>query len=265
MSKFVLVLLVFSSFMAQIAYGDMKTGDEYFFSGQYDKAFNEFKPLADGGNAEAQCTVGMLYYEGNGVGKDYDKAMSYFKKSAEQGNLNAQFRIGYMYEEGHGAKKSPKEAVKWYRKCAEKGSMLGEHQLGLVLYNGAKGVKINKKEGLKWIKQAAAQGNGAAEEFVANHAKAQDDASKGQDNTNNFTADYLCGLVGRAEACEFNTDNVQGLAILQLRKESGLSQDDNRMNARYVMSKSGCDYTSEVNRGKSLNCKAVKKELLSVR
>jgi TPR repeat protein len=48
------------------------------------------RPLADGGNAQAQTPIGTLYGEGLGVQKDDAKALNWIGKSNEQGNVGGQ-------------------------------------------------------------------------------------------------------------------------------------------------------------------------------
>lgn len=68
----------------------------------YPKAFEMFKKLADQGDAEGQCALGLMYREGEGVAQDYKEAIKWFRKAADQGCSNAQVDLGTMYEKGYG-------------------------------------------------------------------------------------------------------------------------------------------------------------------
>ena len=56
--------------------------------------------LADREHNVAQCTLGVLYYEGKGVEKDIQKAFELYVKAADQGNPAAQKNLGLFYEHG---------------------------------------------------------------------------------------------------------------------------------------------------------------------
>jgi TPR repeat protein len=42
------------------------------------------------GFAEAQCTLGDMYCQGQGVAQDFNEAVKWFRKAAKQGNAQAQ-------------------------------------------------------------------------------------------------------------------------------------------------------------------------------
>lgn len=44
--------------------------------GDYASALNEFKPLAEHGDAEAQLELGVMYERGRGVPKDFKEALT---------------------------------------------------------------------------------------------------------------------------------------------------------------------------------------------
>jgi TPR repeat protein len=50
----------------------------------YVKAFSLLLPLAEAGNARAQCHVAALYHAGNGVGADGTQAVHWYLRAAEQ-------------------------------------------------------------------------------------------------------------------------------------------------------------------------------------
>ena len=69
---------------------------------EYTTAFEEFAPLAQAGDADAQYKLGVMYAEGHGVSADGTQAVYWFRKAAEQGNADAQLYLGVMYmEERH--------------------------------------------------------------------------------------------------------------------------------------------------------------------
>ena len=59
-------------------------------AGDYAKAAEWYGKAAEQGDAGAQCELGYLYEEGQGMPKDYAKAAEWFGKAAEQGHAEAQ-------------------------------------------------------------------------------------------------------------------------------------------------------------------------------
>jgi TPR repeat protein len=77
------------------------------------------KKAAKDGIIEAQCNIGSLYRDGQGVSQDYKLAMDWYQKAASKGNDYAQCNIGEMYEDGDGVTKSVDTAIEWYKKAVE--------------------------------------------------------------------------------------------------------------------------------------------------
>jgi TPR repeat protein len=128
-----------------------------------DVDFGELKTKAEQGEASAQHRLGLMYWDGQGVGQDMTEAVKWFRKAAKQGHAEAQERLGYAYESGHGITKDfyewfarrdkyVAEAVKWYRKAAEQGNAEAQYQLG-NLYNTGEGVRKNPAEGASWFRK----------------------------------------------------------------------------------------------------------------
>ena len=80
-----------------------------------------YRSLAEQGDASAQNTLGIMYYNGDGVPQDYQEAMKWYRLAAEQGHAGAQFNLGVMYASGKGVPQDVQVAVKWWRLAAEQG------------------------------------------------------------------------------------------------------------------------------------------------
>ena len=65
--------------------------------GKYVEGAKVLRPLADGGDAEAQYLAATLFLEGKGVNKNEEQAVRYATMSAEQGNLNAILMLSGIY------------------------------------------------------------------------------------------------------------------------------------------------------------------------
>ena len=96
-------------------------GYQSYLKGDYDAAYEEWLPLAELGDIEAQFNLGVMYDEGAGVDKDLAIAADWYEKAAEQGFVDAQSNLGMMYFHGHGVPCDYKKASSWFRKAASQG------------------------------------------------------------------------------------------------------------------------------------------------
>lgn len=60
-----------------------------YYDGRYKDVFQMLFPIAASGNADAQYTLGYLYYYGQGVDKDEHQAMNWIQRAAAQGHEKA--------------------------------------------------------------------------------------------------------------------------------------------------------------------------------
>lgn len=156
---------------------------------RWDKALEEFRTLADKGEARSQFSVGLIYHLGRGVKVDYKKAYTWYKKAALQDYAPAINNLGMMYlngeyvaqnraiafklfkkssakhaqakdnmaksyENGWGVKKSMKNAIRYYREAGDAGYILGWIHLA-ELYENGRSVPKNLDEAVKWYIKAA--------------------------------------------------------------------------------------------------------------
>jgi TPR repeat protein len=92
--------------------------------GDYATARNEFRPLAEQGNAAAQSNLGLIYRNGHGVPKDYVEAAKWYRLAAEQGQAAAQSNLGVMYANGDGVPEDYVEGYAWYNLAAAQGNKI---------------------------------------------------------------------------------------------------------------------------------------------
>lgn len=138
-----------------------------YFNGQgvaadYREATRWYRKAAEQGYAYAQSNLGGCYYNGDGVPQDYDEAVKWYRKAAEQGNAAAEYNLGNAYDDGKGVPQDFGEAVKWYRKAAEKGDAFAQNNLGNLYFFG-KGVPKDYEEAVKWYRKAAEKGRPSAQ------------------------------------------------------------------------------------------------------
>lgn len=123
--------------------------------------YDELKPLAEQGDAEAQLKLAQCYDEGRTIEKDYTKVVEWCTKAAEQGYAGAQNNLGTCYYRGEGVEKDYAKAVEWYAKAAEQGESGAQYNLGACYYKGC-GVEKDYAKALKLFRKAAEQADSLA-------------------------------------------------------------------------------------------------------
>lgn len=121
------------------------------------KKINELKLSAKKGDAEAQCKLGIAYFEGENGRKGYREAFKWFKKSADQNNVTAQLYLGYCYQYGLGTKKNEEEAFKSFEKAAKQEDAEAQYQLG-VAYAEGRGVVRDIDLSSRWFDYSGRKG-----------------------------------------------------------------------------------------------------------
>ncbi|MWN06805.1 tetratricopeptide repeat protein [Gilliamella sp. Pas-s95] len=86
---------------AQNSLGEIYYQDALLHKGYHTKARLLFEKAATQGLAKAQYNLGAIYRD---EFNNFPVALSWFEKAAAQGNLDAQNSIGYIYENGSGGK-----------------------------------------------------------------------------------------------------------------------------------------------------------------
>lgn len=69
---------------------------------KFKEAHEIFLPLAQGGNADAEELIGVMYAMGLGVERDDERAFDWYLRSSLKGHPGAQSGIGWYYEVGRG-------------------------------------------------------------------------------------------------------------------------------------------------------------------
>jgi TPR repeat protein len=137
-------------------------GMEAYGKGDYKTAMDNWKPVADGGDAAAETNVGLLYSQGKGIKQDYAQALDWYKKAAMQNYPDAEYNLGVLYQDGKGIAADPKEARRWFTYSANSGNVRAQMKLADIYMKGA-GVDVDTKEAVKWLEMAADKGNPQAE------------------------------------------------------------------------------------------------------
>ena len=86
-------------------------GKSAYLRGNYTTALEKFEPLAEGGHAESQHYLGVIYEEGRVVGKDAKAAIKWYLKAAQQGNKDARTRLERIYAKRRDTQKKDEDAL----------------------------------------------------------------------------------------------------------------------------------------------------------
>ena len=132
----------------------------------YREALRWFQKSADQDYASGQYHVGVMHYYGNAVPQDYREAIRLYRQAADQDYPTAQDQLGTMYAHGIGLPQDYVEAFSWYRKAADLGYARGEEHLGTMYYFGH-GTTQDYIEAAFWYRKAADQGNPGAQYDLA--------------------------------------------------------------------------------------------------
>lgn len=112
------VLPLLALLLAGPAEADYKTAIAAFDKGDYEAAYDLLLPLAEGGDRNAQFTIGFMYDYGRGLPASKPDAVMWYRLAAEQGLTVAQFTLGAIFEAGRAAPLDLIEAFRWYRVAA---------------------------------------------------------------------------------------------------------------------------------------------------
>ncbi len=83
-------------------------------AGDYTQAAAAIKPLAIGGNPQAQFNLALLYHSGAGISQNEVAAVVWYHKAAENGSVEAQEFLAAGYAEGwFGLKRDVEKAKYW--------------------------------------------------------------------------------------------------------------------------------------------------------
>lgn len=114
------------------ALADYQAGVDAYETGDFRKAMAEWLPLAEGGDAVAQNSVGALYDHGLGVDEDDTEAARWYQMAADQSLPLAMRNLGGMYAGGHGLPYDKDQAEFWYKKAAELGDQVAIKRLAAL-------------------------------------------------------------------------------------------------------------------------------------
>ena len=103
------------------AHADLTQGLAAYDAGDYRAAFEEWRALAEAGDAAAQTALAGLYFAGQGAPADAAAALCWYRRAAEQGDAVAQQNLGDLYRRGVGVARDLVSAYVWLSLAAAQG------------------------------------------------------------------------------------------------------------------------------------------------
>jgi len=140
----------------------VSAGADAWAKGDYDTAVDNWWPLAEKGDPDAQFNLGQAFRWGRGVPANLAAAQTWYERAAGQGQMDAQVILGLMlFQNGDHA-----AGLHWLKAASEKGEPRAMLVYGTALYNGD-GVPQDAVLGYAYVSRAAAQGLQAAKDTLA--------------------------------------------------------------------------------------------------
>jgi TPR repeat protein len=86
-----------------------------------DQAFVLVAGEAEKGNPDAMLTLGGMYEQGIGIGRNFGKAREWYQKAAAAGLATGRYNVGVCWELGMGSEVNLEKALEEYQKAADMG------------------------------------------------------------------------------------------------------------------------------------------------
>lgn len=92
--------------MPGVVVAGLNEGLQAVRKGNYDLALNEFRPLAEKGDVNAQASLGVMYQYGQGMERNYLEANKWYRLASDHGHPVAMSNLAFMYAWGQGVTKN---------------------------------------------------------------------------------------------------------------------------------------------------------------
>src|SRR3954468_17574651 len=160
--KYLVVALLAAVLAAPLSAQSVKAGIDAWQRADYTGAVGIWRPLAEGGDADAQFNLGQAYRLGRGVPLDLSVAKIWFERAARSGHVDAETTLGLLiFQNGDRV-----GGLKWLKAAADQGEPRALLVYGTALFNGD-GVPQDRVLAYALVSRAAAQGLEPAQETLA--------------------------------------------------------------------------------------------------
>jgi TPR repeat protein len=168
-------VLLGALFAAPLSAQSVQQGIEAWQNADYKSAVDNWRPLAESGDADAQFNLGQAYRLGRGVQVNLAAAQTWLTRAAGKGHVDAQTTLGLLlFDSG-----DRESGVRWLGSAAEKGDPRALLVYGTALFNGD-GIKRNPVLAYAYVSRAAAQGLAPAKATLEDMNKAMPLAERKQ-------------------------------------------------------------------------------------
>ena len=120
--KLAFIFIISFMFFCVAACGKPTDPLKAFERGDYEIAYQLWRPLAEEGDVVAQNYLGIMNYLGLGIGRNYAKAIEWYERAAKAGHADAQRNYADMIHFGRGTNKDIYQAYKWYFAASQQGN-----------------------------------------------------------------------------------------------------------------------------------------------
>lgn len=204
---------------------DLAEGLSAFENRDYGLALSKLNPLAEGGVAMAQNTLGRMYLQGQGVPRDLDKALTLVRKAANRGLPNAKNNLGVMYAGGIAVRQDYKQAITLFKQAADQGFSLAMNNLA-DMYEKGLGVKPDPVEADKWRKRSQDIGSAKNSTGVAIKTVGKKEYEKGLEAYHGW--DFAGAAVAFRQAAEKGHPEAQLILASMYRQGQGVQKDEGK-------------------------------------
>jgi TPR repeat protein len=98
-----------------------QSAEDHYGSGRKVKAAELLSQAAAQGHAGAQCNLGLMYRDGEGVPQNTKKAAELLSQAAAQGDADSKFYLGMMYRTGDGVPQDEARGTALLEQAASQG------------------------------------------------------------------------------------------------------------------------------------------------
>jgi len=160
--KYLVAAVLAAALTAPLSAQSVKAGIDAWQRADYAGAVGIWRPLAEGGDADAQFNLGQAYRLGRGVPLDLGAAKLWFERAARSGHVDAETTLGLLtFQNGDRV-----TGLKWLKAAADQGEPRALLVYGTALFNGD-GVPQDRVLAYALVSRAAAQGLEPAKDTLA--------------------------------------------------------------------------------------------------
>jgi hypothetical protein len=151
----IMIVALLAIMVSQVSAQSLYKAQSYIKDGKYLEGAKELRPLADGGNSEAQYLAALLFMEGKGVNKSEEQAIKYATMAAKQGHEKAVYYLARFYEMNGRQSEEFNLLNNYYNDFKSRAENCeASAMLGACYYYG-RGVEVDKLKGVTLMKESS--------------------------------------------------------------------------------------------------------------